>query len=72
MEFNGAKIKELRRAKGYSLERLARSLRRRMEADLSRSNLFGVDFYKAVMGKTILDGANLKRTLLHRRTEYLK
>jgi len=37
MEFNGAKIKELRRAKGYSLERLARAMRRRLGDGLSRS-----------------------------------
>ena len=37
MEFNGTKIKELRQAKGYSLERLARAVQRRLEGDLSRS-----------------------------------
>lgn len=43
-----------------------------VEADLTGANLFGVDFFKCTMGNTILEGANMKRTLLHKRTEYLK
>jgi len=37
LEFNGPVIKELRRAKGWSLERLARSINRRSARPLSRS-----------------------------------
>ncbi len=43
-----------------------------IETDLTGANLFGVDFFKCTMGNTLLDGANMKRTLLHKRTEYLK
>jgi len=45
---------------------------RLVDSDLSFANLFGVDFFKCVMGNTNLYGANLKRTLLHNRTGYLK
>lgn len=39
--------------------------------DLTGANLYSVDFYKAVMHETVLDKANLKRTFLHHREEYL-
>ncbi|MGE4556254.1 MAG: DUF2169 domain-containing protein [Desulfovibrionaceae bacterium] len=39
--------------------------------DLTGANLYSVDFYKTVMHDTILDKANLKRTFLHHREEYL-
>ncbi len=45
---------------------------RLVNSDLSFANLFGVDFFKCIMGNTNLYGANLKRTLLYNRTEYLK
>ncbi len=45
---------------------------RLVQTDLRDANLFAVDFFKSIMGETLLDGANLKRTLLHKRTEYLK
>lgn len=45
---------------------------RLVNTDLSGANLFAVDLFKAVMGNTRLDDANLKRTLLHKRTEFVK
>lgn len=42
-----------------------------LRTDLSNSNLFAVDLYKSVLGETNFNGANLKKTLLHKRTEYL-
>ncbi len=44
---------------------------RLVNTDLRDSNLYGVDVYKAVFGHTRLDGANIKKTLLQGRTEYL-
>lgn len=44
---------------------------RLVKADLRDANLFAVDFYKSTMGETRLDGANLKLSLLHRRTDLL-
>ncbi len=50
----------------YGLNLFKGSLRksRLTAANLGRSNLYAVDFYKCVVGKTIFDGANLKRTFL--------
>ena len=45
---------------------------RLVATDLSCANLFGVDFFKSITGKTNFDGSNLKRTLLHKRTEFLQ
>jgi len=44
---------------------------RLVSTDLRFSNLYGVDFYKAVFGNTLLDGANLKMTILYKRTDLL-
>ncbi|MFH1983884.1 MAG: DUF2169 domain-containing protein [Pseudomonadota bacterium] len=44
---------------------------RLVNTDLSGANLFGVDLFKSIVGETNFDGANLKRTLLHKRTEYI-
>ncbi|MBI4804260.1 MAG: DUF2169 domain-containing protein [Desulfovibrio sp.] len=41
-------------------------------ANLSDSNCFGVDFHKAVVGKTRLDRANLKMTALHEKADLLE
>jgi uncharacterized protein YjbI with pentapeptide repeats len=40
--------------------------------DLTASNLFGVDVFKAVFGKTGLDRAVLTRTLIDKRTDLIK
>jgi len=46
---------------------------RLVNADISSSNLYGVDFYKAAVGETNLEGSNLKLTLLaDGREQYLK
>ncbi len=45
---------------------------RLVNADLRESNLYAVDFYKAVFGNTMMDGANVKQSLLARRTGILK
>ncbi|PTN36720.1 DUF2169 domain-containing protein [Desulfonatronum sp. SC1] len=42
---------------------------RLVQADLTLANLYGVDFYKAVLGETRLDGALLKRSLLEKGRE---
>ncbi len=44
---------------------------RLVHADLTAANLFSVDLFKSVMHNTKLDRANLKRTLIHRREEYV-
>ncbi len=44
---------------------------RLVRTNLGGSNLFGVDFYKAVISGSVFKFANLKRTLLHGRTELL-
>jgi uncharacterized protein YjbI with pentapeptide repeats len=44
---------------------------RLVNTDLSNSNLFAVDFYKATVGKTNFDEANLKMSQLHNRTDLL-
>ena len=63
----------LERADMRGLDLLQGSLRksRLVKADLTRSNLFGVDFFKAVLGGTILDHADTKRSLLERREDLL-
>lgn len=43
-----------------------------VNADLSNSNLFAVDFYKAVVGKTNFDGANLKMSQLNHRVDLIE
>jgi len=45
---------------------------RLVNTDLSGSNLYAVDFYKAVFGETIMHGANVKQSILARRTGILK
>ncbi|MGD9971496.1 MAG: DUF2169 domain-containing protein [Desulfatirhabdiaceae bacterium] len=37
---------------------------RLVNADLRGANCFGVDFFRAILGETLMDGANLKRSLL--------
>ncbi len=44
---------------------------RLVRTNLGGSNLFGVDFYKAVVSGSVFKFANLKRTLLQGRTELL-
>lgn len=43
-----------------------------VNADLRGSNCFGVDFHKAVVGRTRFDGANLKLTALHGKADLLE
>ena len=45
---------------------------RLVDTDLSSSNLYAVDFYRSVFGMTKMDGANVKQSLLARRTGILK
>jgi len=45
---------------------------RLVNADLSHANLYAVDFYKAIFGETRMDEANVKQSLLDRRTGILK
>ncbi len=45
---------------------------RLVNTDLSNANLYAVDFYKAVFGETVMDGANVKQSLIARRTGILK
>lgn len=58
----------------YGVNLLLGSLRksRLTEANLGRSNLYGVDFYNCVVGRTNFDGANMKRTLLAGKTDLLR
>ncbi len=44
---------------------------RLVNTDLRDSNLFAVDFYKVKMGKTRIEGANLNRSLLKGRVQFL-
>ena len=44
---------------------------RLVDTDLTAANLYSTDLFKSVMHNTKLDRANLKRTLLHRREEYI-
>ncbi|MDQ7032713.1 MAG: DUF2169 domain-containing protein [Desulfonauticus sp.] len=44
---------------------------RLVQTDLRDSNLFSVDFYKTTLGQTKIKGANLKRTFLKKRLEFL-
>jgi len=45
---------------------------RLVNTDMRESNLYAVDFYKAVFGNTMMDGANVKQSLIARRTGILK
>lgn len=44
---------------------------RLVNTDLRGSNFYGVDFYKAVLGNTRFEGANMKRSLLENRLDLL-
>lgn len=44
---------------------------RLVNTDLRGSNFYGVDFYKAVLGDTRFEGANMKRSLLENRLDLL-
>lgn len=57
--------------RGVNLAQGSLRMSRLVQADLSGANLFGVDFYKAVVGKTQLRLATLTRTLLAHRTDLL-
>ena len=45
---------------------------RLVNADLRGANLYAVDFYKAIFGATQMDDANVKKSLLFKRTEALR
>jgi len=45
---------------------------RLVNADLRGANLYAVDFYKAVLGATQMDDANVKRSLLFKHTDVLR
>ena len=45
---------------------------RLVNADLRGANLYAVDFYKAVLGATQMDDANVKRSLLFKHTDALR
>lgn len=45
---------------------------RLVNADLRGANLYAVDFYKAVLGATQMDEANVKRSLLFKHTDALR
>ena len=45
---------------------------RLVNADLRGANLYAVDFYKAIFGATQMDDANMKKSLLFKRTEALR
>jgi uncharacterized protein YjbI with pentapeptide repeats len=45
---------------------------RLVSADLRGANLYAVDFYKAVFGATQMDDANVKKSLLFKRTDVLR
>ncbi|MCX5830214.1 MAG: DUF2169 domain-containing protein [Deltaproteobacteria bacterium] len=45
---------------------------RLVNADLRGANLYAVDFYKAVFGATQMDDANVKKSLLFKRTDALR
>jgi uncharacterized protein YjbI with pentapeptide repeats len=45
---------------------------RLVNADLQGANLYAVDFYKAILGATQMDDANVKKSLLFRHTDTLK
>lgn len=63
----------LEKANLRGLDLLFGSLRkaRLVEADCTGASFFGVDFYKAVMGDTVLDHADVTRSLLEKRTDLL-
>ena len=63
-------LRRIARARSARARTGARAARL-VKADLSGANLFGVEFYKAVVGETDFDRANLKMTLLHKRAELL-
>ncbi|MGA1846953.1 DUF2169 domain-containing protein [Deferribacter abyssi] len=44
---------------------------RLIKTDLRDSNLYSLNFYKTVFGKTKIKGANLKKTFLEKREEFL-
>jgi uncharacterized protein YjbI with pentapeptide repeats len=45
---------------------------RLVNADLRGANLYAVDFYKAILGATQMDDANVRQSLLFRHTDALK
>jgi uncharacterized protein YjbI with pentapeptide repeats len=45
---------------------------RLVNADLRGANLYAVDFYKAVLGATQMDDANVKKSLLFKHTDALR
>ncbi len=42
-----------------------------VRTDLRNANLYGVEFFRTGVGETKFDGANLKMTKLHKRTDLL-
>ncbi|WPL16395.1 Type III effector pipB2 [Thiorhodovibrio winogradskyi] len=68
--FQGSNL-ELADLRGANLMSGSLKRSRLVQTDLTLANLFGVDFYKAVLGETRLDGALLKRSLLEKGREDL-
>jgi uncharacterized protein YjbI with pentapeptide repeats len=58
--------------RGSSLAEGSLRRTRLVQADLRQTNLYGVEMYKAILGDTRLEGANLKKTLLQQPRDLLQ